>query len=425
METKNESVSNVTLPKGDEANTMGTNAKDNKQVKKVDVANFNKNESSWEEKEPYRTRYDDFVLMVVSLVCTWFLLCFTKIKDWVCIHFYCDAATAPQPNRHILTNKYIFFLVVFFVVFALSNLIIYYFYKRVRDSKKYQFKCYKIGEDLSKILSWFFSANGLLFILAITIVSLIVFIMCNFDSLAKSEGKGDLQLIAITITISLSAIIPAVISKILARGEIVSIIEDKLKQELKEYDISLYNLRRDKAHASRMSAVFLFQLASQQKELALGKDSESINKDNLQLALKNATWSVGWASVAVSQYILVRDQEPEADTLCKELMNEYFSKYENLITECLESYDNDKEIFRSRDFTSLVIMHALIKHFRYLKSYEETISKLEKLFVKENPDNLHIDIDCSVLGLGKESKEELTKLTKRIVAHLRAEELTS
>lgn len=414
METKNESVSNVTLPKGDEANTMGTIT--NNKVKSLEIK-----KQSWEKLKGF----DGLFCMLLSLLFTIPLIWLTDIRKWVCTNIFLNP-NQDKPYCHIFANRFSFFILLFFFFFSLFSILYYYICKKTKGWEcGRERQTFKIGEDLSKILSWFFSANGLLFILAITIVSLIVFLMCNFNSLAGSERKGDLQLIAITITISLSAIIPAVISKILARGEIVSIIEDKLNQELKEYDISLYNLRRDKAHASRMSAVFLFQLASQQKELALGKDSESINKDNLQLALKNATWSVGWASVAVSQYILVRDQEPEADTLCKELMNEYFSKYENLITECLESYDNDKEIFRSRDFTSLVIMHALIKHFRYLKSYEETISKLEKLFVKENPDNQHIDIDCSVLGLGKESKEELTKLTQRIVGHLRAEELTS
>ena len=420
METKKEFVNNVALPKGDEANTMETVAKD--KVKSPETKN-----QFWEILK----RFDGLICILLSLAVAILLIWLTDIRVWVCKNIFLDPKL-DQPCCHIFANRFSFPIVMCLLVCALISLFFYYVSKKTKGWEKCtkEYQTFKIGEDISNILSWFFSANGLLFIIAITIVSLIIFIMCNSAILTKGDGKGELQLMAITITISLSAIIPAVISKILARGEIVSIIEEKLKLELKEYDISLYNLRRDKAHASRMSAVFLFQLASQQKELALGKRKKSININNLQLALKNATWSVGWASVAVSQYILVKDQEPEADTLCKELMSEYFSKYEDFITDCLppkveKTLNTDKEIFRSRDFISLVIMHALINHFRYLKGNEETILKLEKLFVKENPDNKHIEIDCGVLGLGKESKEELTKLTKRIIWRLRNEDYGS
>lgn len=248
-------------------------------------------------------------------------------------------------SRHfdIIINN-IDFIIFLSVVIPIVLLLIYYFGKIRRGARQESFAG-KIGYDISRLLGWFFSANGLLLVIVVVIVYIAVNIIYKVQS---KDGGNELQLLSITMTITLSTLIPTLISRIVARNQLNDIIEKKIDTELSNYKTSLSDIRKGKGHASRMSAEFLEQISRGQK------DSK---------AQDNAAWSIGWASDAVIQYILIHKEYGnymKNSASCLNIINRaanhiYFDEGDEGKVTCRVKFN---------DLKSLTTMYALIKMYR-------------------------------------------------------------
>lgn len=263
------------------------------------------------------------ILFITCLLAIW--------KVWSCLK-----------SRHfdIIINN-IDFIIFLSVVIPIVLLLIYYFGTIRRGARQESFAG-KIGYDISRLLGWFFSANGLLLVIVVVIVYIAVNIIYKVQS---KDGGNELQLLSITMTITLSTLIPTLISRIVARNQLNDIIEKKIDTELSNYKTSLSDIRKGKGHASRMSAEFLEQISRGHKD---------------PKAQDNAAWSIGWASDAVIQYILIHKEYGnymKNSASCLNIIN----RAANHI-----NFDNGQVTCRVKfnDLKSLTTMYALIKMYR-------------------------------------------------------------
>lgn len=201
---------------------------------------------------------------------------------------------------------------------------------------------HQAGKDVSHILVWLFSVNGLFVLLISAVIALVVFII-RCGNIPGNDMQ--LQLISVTLTITLSALIPTMISRIVTKNQLNEIIEQKLETELEKYKTSLYSIRKDKGHASRMSAVLLEQMSD------LNGDEAKI-----QTCQNNAAWSIGWASDAIIQYVLIRDVYSNAIKNSAACLNIIYKSAHHI------QKDNGliKSEIKPRDLKSLITMHSLI-----------------------------------------------------------------
>ena len=210
----------------------------------------------------------------------------------------------------------------------------------------------KIGYDLTQMFSWLFPADALLVILVGAVLILVIFVIFNITESCCNENK--IELTALTLTITMSTLIPFLISRIVAKSHLDEIIEKKLETELNNFKTSLYGIRRDKGHSCRMSAELLCQSASAE-----------IKNNKV-----NAIWSIGWASEAITQYLLIRDK---------------YNNAKERIIECLESIYKAYKIIKDhkgsvkhRDIISLLTMYSLLKRYCMLDDIKDSVIEKKK-----------------------------------------------
>ncbi len=231
--------------------------------------------------------------------------------------------------------------------------LVWYHYCREEALIKHNNSRYnKIGYDLTQMCSWLFSADALLFILVGAVLTLVVFVIFYVTESSSNDNK--IELTALTLTITMSTLIPFLISRIVAKSHLNEIIEKKLEAELNNFKTSLYSIRRDKGHSCRMSAELLCQSASAEK------------KNNVD----NAIWSIGWASEAITQYLLIRDK---------------YNNAKERITECMESIyksymiiKDQKGSVKHRDIISLLTMYTLLKKYCMLDDIKDSVIEKKK-----------------------------------------------
>ena len=312
-----------------------------------------------------------------------------------------------------------------YIVFS----IVYFYYYQEKIIKPHRDLFYKVGYDITHLFSWLFSANGLLFLITCTIILLIIFVIIK----GKDLGTGESQFIALTLSITLATIIPSFISKILAKGEIESIIDEKLNKTLDKFNTSLSNIRRDKAHASRMSAVLLCQMALQQKNAADKEPDDEIIEGLYQNAIKNAAWSIGWASEAIIQYLLIQETYSNAIERSEELLREYIYESKKCIESCRELLrrgGKQIEFVRFRDLKSLLTMHAIITYYGELKrikskedekiiiidNVEDFLKGIEVIFFQIIDNNEEpVAHDCGITGMRPKFNKEIEKIAEDII----------
>lgn len=290
----------------------------------------------------------------------------------------------------------------------------------------------QIGQDLSKLLSWLFSVNGLFVLLVGAVISGVVFIVLH-----RSESTNDvgIQGLTITLTLTLAALIPILISRIVAKNQLNEIIEQKLDKELLRYKASLTNIRRDKGHASRMSASLLEQMADFSSSTAADRE-------------KNAAWSIGWAADAIIQYVLIRDEYSNAlirSAECISIIRRVANKH--LHVSSGPETPSPSEIqtrIKPRDLKSILTMHSLLVHYglvgilnnrvlNYLYqedensrsnpvdsfSLENLLTNVEVLFYskykEQNEKEINFSSFCSITGMPADFNIELNKLAVVIV----------
>lgn len=240
-------------------------------------------------------------------------------------------------------KAFLYFLTAFLVASSLSVLLFSYLHKnRTIDLLQ------DAGEGVAKLLSWLFSVNGLFLLLVGSILALVVFILEN-QELFKSDEVNSLQLITVVLTLVCSTLIPTMISRIIAKSQLDEIIEGKMENEFEKYRSTLFSIRRDKGHASRMSAVLLEQLAA----------SKDANNDPDLGAKENAAWAVGWASDAIIQYLLIKDNYDNA------LKNsaDCFLVISKAISHLVSSDSLLSGKIKFNDFKTLLTMHSLLQYY--------------------------------------------------------------
>lgn len=287
-------------------------------------------------------------------------------------------------TSYLCTNKYVLWLLItislvgfiIFLTFSVWSLIHFYF--REDGTKRNESTWDKIGGDIARIFSWLFSVNGFLFIILCAIVALIIFFICRFSGCCCGDVKNELELTALTLTISLAAIIPTIITKIVAEKE----IDKKIDERHKIYETSLTNhmhiILKETAHSSRMFAVLLYQMASLQKKSGDFED-----------ALKKTFWSIGWGSKAITQYLIIKDGYSNALELSNELLNEHLlesiKEIESCESEIIKTNPNweeekkNKNLLRRRDLKSVFQAHALMKKYNVLDNVDNDLDNLEVL----------------------------------------------
>lgn len=289
----------------------------------------------------------------------------------------------------------------------------------------------QIGKDIGRGLSWLFSVNGLFLVLVASVVAVVFLIVKQSGA---GAGGDKLQLLSITLTITLSALIPTMISRIVARNQLNEIIDQKLDSELQKYKAQLFNIRRDKGHASRMSAVLLEQMAD-----------SSVPGAKQQICQDNAAWSIGWASDAIIQYVLIRDVYANAvknSAACLNIINKAASHI-TLENEMILSN------IKLSDLKSILTMHSLIeqcnltdslqgeaiiqrkdvkvgdenntscllaynKEFNLLNSLETIEKAFYRKMVKQAT-TLNFNGFCSITGMPTEFNDELNKYAEQII----------
>lgn len=311
--------------------------------------------------------------------------------------------------KFILTKEHKLAAEIALPFFALICLLKYYFRYGQKDktNNKVKKQLHKVGNEITRIFFWIFSVNGFLFIILCTIVILLIFFIYSFSDI--EEAKGKLELTALTLTISLAAIIPAVITKVMNKSEIESITEEKLTEKLERFNANLHAIKKDKAHEGRMSASLLYEFAKQQEK-----------NEDYRFAIKNAAWSIGWASTAVGNYLNIKNEYKKSLEYVNELLEKYIKDSYDLILRCEKKLGNniDKELLRTRDLRSIIIMHSLTRLYGYPDGHETLIIKLEELFIKYNPKIGLSSIDCQIFGMDDEFNKKLKKIADDIITSL-------
>ena len=324
-------------------------AKEQNNTPKNDNTSYQEKNTCWAKVKNWYSKNSLYLCVIVFLLFVYFIVyyCFTdKIKS-----------TEPE---NLLKNNYIITAAVTFLFLGGISILSYYFRKEAM--KKYNSIFEKLGSDITHLFIWLFSVEGLLFVLVGVVVSFMVIFICNFSNI----GEGKLQLTAFTLNLALCTLIPTLISRIVAKSHLNEIIEKKLETELNSFKTSLYNIRRDKGHSCRMSAVLLYQNA---------KKEDDISND-----ISNAIWSIGWASEAITQYLLIKDDYNNAKERVKECMTNIFKSYEIICSEEAKVQDNDKVNINilHRDLISVLTMFTLLKHYCLAEDIERSAQKEAK-----------------------------------------------
>lgn len=277
----------------------------------------------------------------------------------------------------------------------------------------------KIGQDITHIFSWLFSVNGFLFIILCAIVALVCFFICRFWGICgcnSGNNNSELDLTALTLTIALAAIIPAIITKIVNKSEIESITNEKINERFEQFNATLFAIRKDKAHEGRMSASLLYEFANLQEKTAT-------SPEDYKLAIKNAAWSIGWASTAIGNYLNIKNEYKKSLEFINELFDIYIIPCKNLIQPIIPKInltnEEKNEYFKQRDLRSIIIMHALIKHYGYPTGYETVITNLEQFFMENNPNINLSNIDCQIFGMNDEFNKRIKKIGDDIIIELK------
>lgn len=234
----------------------------------------------------------------------------------------------------------------------------------------------QIGLDLGSVFSWLFSVNGLFVLLVGSVITVVIYIIKKSGS---NNNYNDLQLLTITLTVTLSALIPTMISRIVTKNQLNDIIEQKLDTELIKYKTTLINIRRDKGHSSRMSAVLLEQMAG----------SKASDDQFHQICQDNAAWSIGWASEAIIQYMLIRDVYNNAlknSAACINVINKAANHITKIsvtsgTSETSEIPKTAEKIVSNinlRDLKSVLTMHSLIDKCGLIESLEKEATEQRK-----------------------------------------------
>ena len=317
-------------------------------------------------------------------------------------------------DQNVIKTDFVFYLIfslIIVVLFVLIIDIIYFYFNKDKAILRRGDISYRIGYDITRLFSWFFSVDGLLLVLVGTVVAIIVTLICNFCSLKDGDR---LSLTAFTLNISLAALIPSLISRIVAKNHLDKIIEEKLETELNNFKTSLSGIRRDKAHASRMSAVLLYQNA---KEITTQAEDST----------KNAIWSIGWASDAITQYLLIKDDYNHAKERIIECTIYIYNSY-SLIDE-----SSSVEI-KYRDCISVLTMFALLKHFCWVydieTSLDEQLKKGKEIkdivaYFYNNRENKESKISgwfCRITGMNDEFNRNLESEAENIIQSFEGEQ---
>ncbi len=295
----------------------------------------------------------------------------------------------------ILKNTYVISAIVTLFLISLICLVFNYLRKDAVDKHKTLFG--KVGYDITHVFSWIFSANGLLFLIGGVTISFVVFIMTKWNNLTTGGGSDKVQLTAFTLTISLSALIPSLIAKIVAKNQLNDIIDDKLEKELDKFKTSLYNIRKDKGHSCRMSAALLLQNA----EILKGEEK-----------IKNATWSIGWASEAIIQYLLIKDKYPHALKRIEEC-GKYIYRANNIL-----STSPRISSIKSEYMISILTMYALNKLFCFGDTIgNANINQIAKDFYNYRDKNKDFtSSSCRITGMGDEFNKKLESEVDTIIS---------
>lgn len=283
--------------------------------------------------------------------------CFSEPIFWVLCVVFLISLFITTTAKSIELKDFLqcpFFIAVIITVLSGGVICIWLYYFRKESLKKYDSKYEKIGSDLIFLFSWFFSVEGLLLVLVGATVAFIVVVINNFCNI----GSEKLQLTAFTLNLALCTLIPTLISRMVAKSHLDEIIEKKLEKELNNFKTSLYGIRRDKGHSCRMSAELLYQNAEKGGNV------------------RNAIWSIGWASEAITQYLLIKDDYINAKERVMECLENIYKSYEVI--------NGKKNEIKHRDLVSVLTMYSLLNHFCWVEDMERSVrEKQRKELLKE------------------------------------------
>lgn len=249
---------------------------------------------------------------------------------------------------------------------------------------------------------WLVTVDGIFALLTAAIVAALAKVTICGDS-----GKFELQTIAIIVAIS--ALIPSMISKIIAKNQIKEIVDEKFEKELSKFNASLLDIRREKGHSSRMSATLLNQMAG----------VSTSDKEKLQ----NAAWSIGWASDAIIQYLLVMPHYSNALKRCSECIDIIQRDYD-IISGDKKSFTDDIKL-HARDLVRLVIMHSLLELLGHndIKGIEysvvdvpDLLQDIEVIFSQHIEGGATISSNrCTITGKPEDFNKEIQEKAKTII----------
>lgn len=345
------------------------------------------------------------------------------------LYFISDFLSPYENDKYF--GIYISLSIVGFLLlaFILISLIHYYFRD---DAKKWNESTLdKVGHDITRLLSWPFSVNGFLFIILCAIVALVIFFICRSSGCCCGDTINELELTAITITITLAGIIPTIITKILAKNEIDSIIDKRLEKHITNIKRNHDTTLKETAHSSRMFSTVLYQMAEQLKQEADTSKDDERKKDLYKQALKKIVWSIGWGTKAISQYLLIKDTYPQGITkFSKEILTDYIFESQEFIKYCdqkLKDLDIEERPIRPSDLKSIFQVHALIKIHGIFKGdielkdktkvdVKNMLEEFEKLLIGiVGLDNIPKAQECKMTELDDEDNEKLVEKAQGII----------
>lgn len=328
-----------------------------------------------------------WVLHIFMLV-----LCFIIV--FRCINNNNLVSWTSEPNLSTTTLPIIYRLLISLTLFGFICLILYYYDNdKINTQKKQGMDLRKTGYDITLLFTWLFSADGLFAILTGAILVLIAFFVHNFSN----KNDNQLQLAALTLTISLSALIPSLISRIVAKNQLNDIIEEKLEKELNKFKTSLDSIRKDKGHSCRMSAALLYQIAH--------------NSNDNEEKRTNAIWSIGWAAQAIIQYLLIMDKYPHATKRIEECGNKYIKGANEILSDFKVIH------IKNEDLISVITMYALNKHFCLGDTIGEAdIKKIAEKFYSYRDKKRDISgASCRITGMDDEFNRTLESEADEII----------
>ena len=359
------------------------------------------------------------MIIFVSIVTTlWFFFSHNQKHNSNCFYWVEDICS------HIDTIS------LFCVILIVSARLIDYFNEKKSQSAKKKIP-EQIGYDISNLIAWIFSVKGLFALLVCSVIVLVVYMITQAKELSHTDGSDILQLLTVTLTVALSTLIPTLVSRMISKNQIHDLVEQKVDAEIEKYKTSLDEIRKDKGHSCRMSAVMLEQLAH----------SKIANLDTTYYA----AWSIGWAANAITQYLLILPHYENARKNCAYCLN-VINKAGNDI------HNSSNTLVKFSDFQSFITMHALISHYNLILPLQSEAIAMRKddQFTNDNNglvewkedtaiyDNIfekiecwlyeHLDDNdkravrsgfCKITGMSKEFNDQLDKYVTDITSKLK------